>query len=363
MRTCIDYRPINQAIQPWEWPLPKIREFRHRLSGYKWFSRYDLKDAFHRIAVEPNSRPLTAFHSHRGNFQFRGMPFGLSTAPATYQRFIEWVLRDALPYVIVYLDDILVMAKNKKELRRRQAKVRSLLAKWRIAVNEDKSETEVKEVTFCGIVIRQGTIACALEQGTRPIPCTKEEWWSALGFANCFRDYLHAYADKAAGLYPGQNQLPEPERTNKWMSLWNELRGSISLEHYDDDAEGDLFLDASKYAVGAVLAQKGKVCAIFSKALTKPQQNYSATDREHLALVLGVESFRVFIQSNKYLTVNTDHQALLNRNEERMTPRQLRWKTRVLAVTSQIKHVPGKENPADFWSRQGWKWGGDQFCL
>lgn len=363
MRTCIDFRPINRVLPVWDWPLPKIKDFRHRLPGRRWFTRLDLKDAFHRISVEPNSRPLTAFHSHRGNFQFKGMPFGLNTAPATYQRFIEWVLRTCLKYVIVYIDDILIMARTRRELRKYEAAVRSALRQWQVTVNEDKSESEVKEVTFCGIKIREGTIACALEQGTRPIPRTKEEWWSALGFANCFRDYLPSYADKAAGLYPGQNQLSEPERTEKWVSLWNELRGCISLGHYDDTKEGNLFLDASKYAVGAVLTQEGKVCAIFSKALTSSQQNYSATDREHLALLQGVEAFRVFIQSNKCLNVNTDHSALLNRNEDRMTGRQLRWKTRISEITSRIRHIPGKENPADFWSRQGWKWGGDLFCL
>lgn len=363
MRTCIDLRPINRVLPEWEWPLPKIRDFRHRLALFSWFSRYDLKDAFFRIEVAPNSRPLLAFHSHRGNFQFKRMPFGVSSGPSQFQRFIEWVLRPCLAFVIVYIDDILIMASNRRQLRNRENRVRECLRQWRVEINKKKSVSEVREVTFCGIVIRQGSIASALEQGSRPIPRTKQDWWSALGYANCFRDYLPSYADKAAGLYPGQNQLPEPERTQKWERLWDELRGQVSLAHYDDTKEGDLSLDASKHAVGAVLTQGGKVCAIFSKALTKPQQNYSATDREHLALLLGVEAFRVFLQSNKWLTVNTDHSALLNRAEDRMTGRQLRWKMRIAEITTRIKHIAGSTNPADFWSRQGWRWGGDQFCM
>lgn len=77
--------------------------------------------------------------------------------------------------------------------------------------------------------------------------------------------------------------------------------------------------------------------------------------------MLGVEAFRVFVQSNEQLSVNTDHTALLNRQEDRMTPRQLRWRDRVWAVTTHIVHVPGKDNPADYWSRAGWKGGGDTF--
>jgi hypothetical protein len=361
MRTCIDYRPINRVIPIWEWPLPRIKDVRHRLGGTKWYTRLDLKDAFHRIRIPAEYRALTAFHTHRGKYQFTRMPFGLSTAPATYQRFIEWVVAPCMGYIICYVDDILVMSKTKEGLRKKEALVRATLRKASVEINEKKSESCVQEVNFVGLRIKAGTIGVALPVGTQPLPRTREEWWSALGYANCFRDFLTRYADRVAGLYPGANQLPEPERTDKWKLLWNDLTQSITLESYDDGEPGQLYLDASKYAVGAVLCQKGKVCAVYSKSLNSSQQNYSATDREHLALMLGVEAFRIFIQSNVTLETRTDHSALLNRNEERMTGRQLRWKTRILEITSNISHVAGKENPADFWSRQGWKWGGDRF--
>jgi hypothetical protein len=361
MRTCVDYRPINRVIDLWEWPLPKIKDIRHRLGGTKWYVRLDLKEAFHRISIPTATRPLTAFHSHRGKFHFTRMPFGLSTAPATYQRFIEWVLHDVASYVVAYVDDILIMGATRLQVMTRAARVRKTLAAHLVDVNEEKSTGPCQEVRFVGLTIKQGTIGTALELPSRPLPHTKEQWYSALGYANCFRDYLPAYADKASGLYPGQNQLPEPERQAKWLNLWTELHQAISLTHYHDEHDGHLFLDASKYAVGAVLTQRGKVCAIYSKSLNKSQQNYSATDREHLALMLGLEAFRVFVQSNRKITTCTDHSALLNRNEDRMTARQLRWKTRVLEITANIVHVPGATNPADFWSRQGWTWGGDRF--
>lgn len=361
LRTCIDFRPINKVVDTWDWPLPKIREIRHRLVGTKWYARIDLKEAFHRIIVSEESRPLTAFHTHRGKFQFTRMPFGLSTAPPTFQRFIEWTLHDVLSDIVVYVDDILVMGPTRAYTARLLKRVRLLLAKGRVEINEDKSEGLCQEVKFVGLTIKQGRVGCALAVGSDPVPTTKEQWWSALGYANCFRDYLPQYADMTAGLYPGKNQLPQPARAEKWRALWTKLNQAVSLDHYDDNADGELFLDASKYAVGAVLTQKGKVCAIFSKSLNSSQQNYSATDREHLALMLGLESFRIFVQGNSSLTTRTDHTALLNRKEDRMTPRQLRWKTRVMAITNRITHVAGKDNPADFWSRQGWEWGGDRF--
>lgn len=361
IRTCIDYRPINAVLDAWEWPLPKIRTIRHTLVGTKWYAKIDLKDAFHRIRVHPDARPLTAFHTHFGTFQFKRMPFGLSTAPSTYQRFLDWVLHTAKHFLINYVDDILVYATSLRQLRSRTRAVRRLLARWDVEVNEKKTVWEAQEVVFVGLRICQGNIGASLPITPFSTPATVKEWQSALGFANCFRDFIPNFSNLTAGLYPGANQIDASSREEKWRELWVQLHHCLELQSYDDSQDADLYLDASQKAVGAVLVQEGKVCAIYSKGLSQSQAKYSATDREHLALMLGVESFRLFIQSNRRVTVHTDHTALLNRQEDKMTPRQIRWKTRILAVTTNIRHVSGTNNPADYWSRWGWEGGGDAF--
>jgi hypothetical protein len=363
IRTCIDFRPTNETITAWDWPLPRIRDIRFRLVGTSWYFRLDLKDAFHRIDVAPTARALTAFHTHLGTFQFRKMPFGLNTAPSTYQRFLDWVLHTVKQFVINYVDDILGYATSLPQLRRRRRRVMALLRSWGIAVNYDKSIMETQEVDFVGLRIRGGAIGSALDVRPFPTPRSTKEWQSALGFANCFRDFIPNYADQVAGLYPGANQVDEAERDARWQRVWTGLHDAMTLQPYDDSAPAALFLDASQYAVGAVLTQKGKVCAIFSKGLTSTQSRYSTTDREHLALLLGAEAFRVFIQSGQPITLNTDHTSLLNRQEDRMTPRQLRWKWRIMTITANFVYVAGRDNPADYWSRAGWKGGGDKFCL
>jgi hypothetical protein len=359
IRTCIDYRPTNDATPGWEWPLPKIRDIRHRLQGARWFSRIDLKDAFSRIKIPAKYRPLTAFHTPWGPYQFLNMPQGLKTAPSTYQRFMDWHMMPHQVYVINYVDDILIFAKSLSQLRRRTAAVQRTLRAAAVEINTDKSEYDKSSIDFVGLRISYRGIGTALPIKDTPAPKTVQDWQSALGFANCFRDYL-PLSDLTAGLYPGANQLPPAERQAKFKVLWTQLMSHVTLHHYDDNKDALLYLDASKYAIGAVLTQNGKVCAIFSKGLTHAQQSYSATDREHLALLHGVERFRVFIQSNQKLYTRTDHTALLNRKEDLMTARQLRWKLRITEITTRITHVAGKDNPADFWSRQGWKWGGDQ---
>lgn len=306
IRTCIDYRPINSVTPGWDWPFPKIKDMRHRLRTARWYTRMDLKDAFHRIKIPAAYRPLTAFHSPWGTYQFTRMPFGLSTAPATYQRFLDWVLHPVREWVINYVDDILVWGKSLGELRAKTRRIRQLLRDHDIEVNEDKSEYNQPEVDFVGLRLRRGAVGTALPMTAAPVPRTVSDWQSLLGYANCFRDYL-PLSELTAGLYPGSNQLPEPDRQRKLDVLWDQLSRAVSLSHYEDNQPATLYLDASKYAIGAVLTQKGKVNAVFSKGLSRAQQNYSATDREHLALMHGLEAFRVFLHSNAQITTFTDH--------------------------------------------------------
>ena len=360
-RTCINYRPINAVTEQWDWPLPKIREIRYQIRDGVWFSVVDLKEAFHRIRIHPASQPLTAFSTPWGTFHFTRMPFGLCTAPATYQRFLDWVLHGLKERVINYVDDILVWGRTRRECVLGVARIRARLRHHNVEVNEAKCQPPSRQVVFVGLRISEGRIGCHLKMRDWAVPTTKQEWQSALGFANCFRDFLPGLSEKTAGLYPGTNQLPTAQRVEKARKLFAELEDHVSLHHYNDDMPADLHLDASQYAVGGVLSQQGKVCAIFSKSLTPAQTRYSATDREHVALLIGLESFRVMCQSNKQITTHTDHTALLNRKEEHMTPRQLRWKTRIEAITTNVVHVKGADNPADYWSRKGWKEGGDRW--
>ena len=206
IRTCIDYRPINRVTKDWEWPLPRIRDVRHRLAGTRWYTRFDLKDAFHRVTIPAAYRGWTAFHSHLGTFQFTRMPFGLKTAPATYQRFLDWVLFSHRGYLINYVDDILIFGSTRAQTSRRTRAVRETLAKWAITINEEKSVTLTKELTFVGLSITKGMTGCALPVIPFAAPHSLKDWQSALGFANCFRDYIPGFSDMTAGLYPGLRQ-------------------------------------------------------------------------------------------------------------------------------------------------------------
>ena len=80
-RFSLDYRKLNNLTLKDAYPLPRIDESLDNLSGNAWFSTLDLCSGYCQFSVKK-----TTFVTRKGLFQFRKMPFGLTCAPATFQR-------------------------------------------------------------------------------------------------------------------------------------------------------------------------------------------------------------------------------------------------------------------------------------
>ena len=116
LRWCVDFRRLNEVTVKDSYPLPLITTNLHKLGSSSIFSTIDGTGAYHNVQIAERDRPLTAFLSPFGQFQFKRMPFGLSNAPQAYSRLVEMVLAGIDPrYVLAYLDDIIAHTKNKRE--------------------------------------------------------------------------------------------------------------------------------------------------------------------------------------------------------------------------------------------------------
>ena len=109
---------------------------------------FDLANDYHQITVEEKVAEKTAFSTSYEHYEYTQMPFGLSNAPATFQRLMDNVLSGLQgTKLFVYLDDIVIYARslkkyrykfNKLAERLREANLKfhrnavSSIAKWRI---------------------------------------------------------------------------------------------------------------------------------------------------------------------------------------------------------------------------------------
>ena len=121
LRLCVDYRGLNAITVPDRYPLPLFKETLRQLSKAKWFSKLDVKSAFHRIRIREGDEWMTAFRCRLGLFEWLVTPFGLVNAPATFQRYINEQLREHLDVdATAYMDDVLAYTSGNEEVIGRQ---------------------------------------------------------------------------------------------------------------------------------------------------------------------------------------------------------------------------------------------------
>ena len=75
-------------------PLPRIDEIINELSKHHFFSKYDLKNAYHQIPLHPNDRKLTAFEANGKLLQFKRIPFELTNAVGAFQRKVTQIIKE-----------------------------------------------------------------------------------------------------------------------------------------------------------------------------------------------------------------------------------------------------------------------------
>ncbi len=156
LRFCIDYRRLNQITRNDAHPLPRVDDLLDSFRNAKYFTTLDLKSGYWQIPVHPDDREKTAFVTHGGLYEFNRMPFGLATAPATFQRAMELALA-GLTYSIClcYLDDIIIFSNTITEHCNR---LRAVLTRFRqhdLRLNLAKCTFAAKKVHYLGHMISE----------------------------------------------------------------------------------------------------------------------------------------------------------------------------------------------------------------
>lgn len=92
IRLCIDMRRANAAILRENYPLPTFYSFMTKLQRAKYFSRLDLKNAYHQLELDEESREITTFITSKGLYRYKRILFGVNSAPEIFQKTMESIL-------------------------------------------------------------------------------------------------------------------------------------------------------------------------------------------------------------------------------------------------------------------------------
>src|SRR5258708_8397271 len=109
LRLCVNFRALSKVTEKDRYPLPLITDLLNAPGPPRIYMKIDLKHAYHLVHIAEGDEPKMAFLTRYGSFEWRVMPFGLSNAPAAFQRFINDILGALLDVCTIgYLDDILI---------------------------------------------------------------------------------------------------------------------------------------------------------------------------------------------------------------------------------------------------------------
>ena len=324
-RMCVDYRKLNGRTIQDVYPITRIDENLDSLSGADWFSCLDLDMAYHQVPMAKNDKEKTAFATPLGGlYHYITMPFGLCSAPSTFQRLIERALHGLQWHIVVlYLDDIIVMGRTFEEHLKNLGTVFDRLPEAGLKLKTKKCKFLQHETSFLGHTVSREGIQTnpskvqAIKDMSRPGTVTQVR--SFLGFCSYYRKYVQDFAGITKPLFDLTKKDAKMVWTKDQQDAFEKLKirlisapilGYLQV----DGQEFILDTDASSVAIGAVLSQiqdvREAVIAYGSKVLTKPERNYCVTRRELLAVVYFTKFFKHYLLGRRFI-LRTDHGSLI----------------------------------------------------
>ena len=378
LRLCVDYRGLNRITLKNRYPLPLISEALDRLVGAKVYSKLDIRSAYNLIRIKEGDEWKTAFRTRYGHYEYKVMPFGLANAPATFQSYINYVLRDFLDvFCIAYLDDILIFSDTRAEHTQHVRRVLSRLAKYRLFARLDKCEFYVTQVGFVGFIVSPAGVEMERSRIATiqdwPTPKTHRDIQVFLGFANFYRRFIASYSQVARplnellrgsvkGKFTGQTLVMSDEAIAAFQELKRCFTSAPILRHFDPALPIQLETDASKYAIAGILSQSDsgdtqahwRPVAYWSRSLKEAELNYGVGDAEMLAIVEACKQWRHYLEGATHaIRCLTDHANLRTfLSTKTLRGKYARWWEILSALDLNISYRAGKLNPADAPSRR-----------
>ena len=160
LRLCIDYRGLNPATVKNKYPIPRMDELLDRLQGSSIYTKIDLKSGYYQIRVKDEDISKTGFNTRYGHYEFIVIPFGLTNAPATFNRLMSEIFREHLDdFVLVFFDAILVYSKNEEEHEQHVRRVFQILRQNQLYAKRSKCTFFTEKVEYLGFIVSKDGVS------------------------------------------------------------------------------------------------------------------------------------------------------------------------------------------------------------
>ncbi|XP_051809284.1 E3 ubiquitin-protein ligase RNF31-like isoform X4 [Acanthochromis polyacanthus] len=288
-------------------------------------------------------------------------------APATFQRLMDYVLRDVTDFAAAYLDDVIVYSSCWEEHLYHLQEVLKRIRAAGLTINPRKCFVAHREVQYLGFTIGFGKIKPQVEKmdaiRSFPVPTTKRQVRGFIGLAGWYRKFVPNFSERTAVL----TDLTKKAAPNKvhWSEecerAFKDLKDAICSEpvlHSPNFSQPFILqTDASRSGLGAVLIQEKegerRPVVFLSRKLLDRETRYSTVKKECLAVKWAVDSLRYYLLG-RHFVLETDHRALqwLHKMKD-ANNRITGWYLSLQPYDFTVRYRPGKSNVvADCLSRR-----------
>ncbi|GFU93971.1 hypothetical protein TNCV_4503741 [Trichonephila clavipes] len=199
LRLCVDFRALNSESVSDDFPMEDAVELIHSIGRANIITTLDLFKGYWAIPMAEDSKNLTSVKTHRQQYRFKVMSFGLKNASATFQREMNKALSCYREFSRAYIDDIAIFSENWEEHLLHLDTILTKLSELNFTVNLKKCAFGKAQIKYLGHIIGSGKHEPDPEKtaviNNLPVPKTKKELRSALGLCNYYREYIPKYSE------------------------------------------------------------------------------------------------------------------------------------------------------------------------
>ena len=343
---------VNPQTKRDAYPIPLVQDLLDQASQWSWFSKVDLSAAYHQIPLEPSERQYTAFEANGRLYEFTHVPFGLTNAPACFQRELQKIL-DPLDGVLHYFDDIVIGGKSKDEHDKCLHAFLDTAEKVGMSLRSDKCVFGGRRLTWLGHVIENGTRRPDPDRLNGflkyPTPSTVESLRRFIGVAVYHSQWIPRFSEIMEPLFEAMNYRRLP-LSSACVKAIDHIKKSVSEAVLLVPVPGKelrLETDASGSSVGAILSQEGRPVAYMSRRLSQSEKRWSPAELEGYAVVLAVRKFKSFLCGK--FTIITDQQGLVSALKSKSAVKNAkyaRWRLELADFDYKVQYRPGILNVA-----------------
>ena len=360
IRTVVDCRQRNDNTVKDVTPLPDQDQIRLDVARAKYRSKIDLSNAYEQVRIEPDDVKKTAFSTVFSTFKSNVMQQGDCNVPATFQRLVTAIFRNAIGvYVHIYLDDLFVYSDTLEEHEEHLRYVFQTLRENHLYLERAKCDLYSSSMDCLGHLIDDRGLHADADKMARirewRVPRTHKDVQRFLGLVQYLAQFMPditAYTGPLSAICRnGQPFYWKPLHEACFACIKAIACKSPVLRPIDPMASDPIWVvcDASLSGIGAMYGQgpTWQTCrpaGFMSKKFTAAQMNYRVFEMETIAILEALLKWEDKLLGRRLLVV-TDHKALeFFKTQRRLNSRQARWMEFLARFDFDITYVKGETN-------------------